>query len=177
MSPTKTATDDADESLKRLGGGRWQTRDERFTIEPQSGTWAVVDAEETDDLGLPLVRGPFRSLTDAKAAIAGRPLERPGGIAARGPDRARSRDPEAEAQGRTGARAGAQTRRVEGARGHAEGRRRRRHRDEARGRVGCRAVGAGWMRDLEPSERGRARRLIERLTSDGVPDAGIHRTA
>ena len=59
-----------DESLKRLGGGRWQTRDERFTIEPQSGTWAVVDAEETDDLGLPLVRGPFRSLTDAKAAIA-----------------------------------------------------------------------------------------------------------
>src|SRR5262245_22211088 len=72
MSPTKPPADDAaDESLKRLGGGRWQTRDERFTIEPQSGTWAVVDAEETDDLGLPLVRGPFRSLTDAKAAIAG----------------------------------------------------------------------------------------------------------
>jgi len=61
---------DADESLKRLGGGRWQNSDERFTIEPQSGTWAVVDAEATDDLGLPLVRGPFRSLTDAKAAIA-----------------------------------------------------------------------------------------------------------
>ena len=75
MSPNqqaaKPATDgDAEESLKRLGGGRWQTRDERFTIEPQSGTWAVVDAEATDDLGLPLVRGPFRSLTDAKAAIA-----------------------------------------------------------------------------------------------------------
>src|SRR5262245_23761253 len=71
MSPTKPAADDAaDESLKRLGGGRWQTRDERFTIEPQSGTWAVVDAEESDDLGLPLVRGPFRSLTEAKAAIA-----------------------------------------------------------------------------------------------------------
>src|SRR6185503_13050156 len=59
-----------DESLKRLGGGRWQTRDERFTIEPQSGTWAVVDAEQTDDLGMPLVRGPFPSLTAAKAAIA-----------------------------------------------------------------------------------------------------------
>jgi hypothetical protein len=57
-------------SLKRLGGGRWQTRDERFTIEPESGTWVVVDAEQTDDLGLPLVRGPFRSLGDAKDAIA-----------------------------------------------------------------------------------------------------------
>ena len=67
MPPDK-ATEE--ERLRRLGGGRWQTRDERFTIEPQSGTWAVVDAEETDDLGLPRVRGPFRSLTDAKAAIA-----------------------------------------------------------------------------------------------------------
>ena len=56
-------------SLKRLGGGRWQTRDERFTIEPQSGTWVLVDGEQTDDLGLPLVRGPFRSLTEAKAAV------------------------------------------------------------------------------------------------------------
>src|SRR5258705_13328484 len=56
-------------SLKRLGSGRWQTRDERFTIEPQSGTWVLVDGEQSDDLGLPLVRGPFRSLTDAKAAV------------------------------------------------------------------------------------------------------------
>src|SRR5438477_12059402 len=76
MSParSKKAPDDdgadADASLKRLGGGRWQTRDERFTIEPQSGTWVVVDAEQTDDLGLPLVRGPFPSLTAAKAAIS-----------------------------------------------------------------------------------------------------------
>ena len=65
----KKAEDDG--SLKRLGGGRWQTRDERFTIEPESGTWVVIDAEQTDDLGLPLVRGPFGSLNAAKAAIAG----------------------------------------------------------------------------------------------------------
>ena len=63
-------TPDKDGSLKRLGGGRWQTRDERFTIEPQSGTWVVVDGEQTDDLGLALVRGPFGSLTAAKDAIA-----------------------------------------------------------------------------------------------------------
>ena len=61
-------TDEA--SLRRLGGGRWQTRDGRFTIEPQSGTWSLMDAEQTDELGLPLVRGPYRSLTEAKAAIA-----------------------------------------------------------------------------------------------------------
>ena len=63
-------TDD-DASLKRLGAGRWQTRDERFTIEPESGTWVVIDAAQTDDLGLPLVRGPFGSLAAAKAAIEG----------------------------------------------------------------------------------------------------------
>jgi hypothetical protein len=59
----------AEGSLRRLGGGRWQSRDGRFTIEPQSGTWVVVDGEQVDDLGLPLVRGPFRSLNDAREAI------------------------------------------------------------------------------------------------------------
>src|SRR3954470_17746043 len=69
-SSTKNERAGDDASLKRLGGGRWQTRDERFTIEPQSGTWVIVDAEQTDDLGLPLVRGPFPSLTSAKEAIS-----------------------------------------------------------------------------------------------------------
>jgi hypothetical protein len=62
------ATDD-DTSLKRLAGVGWQTRDGRFTIETASGTWSLLDSEQTDDLGLPLVRGPFRSLTEAKVAI------------------------------------------------------------------------------------------------------------
>ena len=60
---------DKDDALKRLGGSRWQTRDARFTIEPQSGSWVVVDGEQTDDLGLPLVRGPFTSLGAAREAI------------------------------------------------------------------------------------------------------------
>lgn len=54
------------EALKRLGGGRWKTADDRFTIEPQSGSWVVLDAMQTDDLGLALVRGPFRSLSPAR---------------------------------------------------------------------------------------------------------------
>src|SRR5689334_25344731 len=57
------------DSLKRLGGGRWETRDGRFQIEPQSGTWVIVDTTQTNEFGLPLVRGPFPSLTAAKAAI------------------------------------------------------------------------------------------------------------
>ena len=64
------ATSDV-ESLRRLGGGRWQTRDGRFTIEAGDGRWSVVDAEQVDELGLPRVRGPYGSLTAAKAAIAG----------------------------------------------------------------------------------------------------------
>ena len=98
MAPKKT---DDDRSLKRLGGGRWQTRDERFTIEPQSGTWVLVDSEQTDDLGLPLVRGPYRSLTESKAAIE----EARGSAAVRSPlekrlEEARRRSPSGPAAGR-----------------------------------------------------------------------------
>lgn len=66
----KAPIDPDDAPLRRLGGGRWQTRDERFTVEPQSGTWVIVDAEQTDDFGMALVRGPFASLTAAKDAIS-----------------------------------------------------------------------------------------------------------
>ena len=54
---------------KRLGGGRWETKDGRFQIEPQSGTWVIVDTTQTNEFGLPLVRGPFGSLTAAREAI------------------------------------------------------------------------------------------------------------
>jgi len=193
---------DADEPLKRLGGGRWETRDGRFTIEPGSGTWSVLDAEETDDLGLPLVRGPFRSLTDAKAAIAtARESKAPASPLA---DRVRERGRGA------GARAG--TARAEGDRGQPDrgqpghgtaGRGKpdrgttdgRRSASEAPARAPRDPTGAdekpakasraakgpseapeaeeepGWFRDLSAADRGRARRLIERLTAIGIPDA------
>jgi hypothetical protein len=57
------------ETLKRLGGGRWESKDGRFTVEPQSGTWVLVDNTQTNELGLPLVTGPFPSLTAAREAI------------------------------------------------------------------------------------------------------------
>jgi hypothetical protein len=136
---------DKDEGLRRLGGGRWQTRDERFTIEPQSGTWAVVDAEQTDDLGLPLVRGPYKSLTAAKAAISVAREE----AAPSSPlkDRRTAASPE-----RT-AKATSKTATQAKAKGSEEP-------EEPR-----------WFRDLEPDDRRRAARLIERLTAAGAADA------
>jgi len=177
MSPTKLAKPvddtDADESLKRLGGGRWQTRDERFTIEPQSGTWAVVDAEATDDLGLPLVRGPFRSLTDAKAAIAAaRTSDAPASPLADRLERGRTApkdkskpEPKAKATMRPSSSPAAEP--------------------DAKVPAPSKAGPSGgstrkappppdepsWFRDLDPADRGRARRLIDRLTSDGASDA------
>jgi hypothetical protein len=57
------------EKLRRLGGGRWESKDGRYTIEQESGTWVVVDNQQTDELGLPLVRGPFPTLTAARAIV------------------------------------------------------------------------------------------------------------
>jgi hypothetical protein len=155
------ATDDS--SLKRLGGGRWQSRDERFTIEPQSGTWVVVDAEQTDDLGLPLVRGPFRSLGDAKEAITGArsspqaasPLaDRLKGRAAKGEAASvpASRPSRKAAAAETPPRTrGATTKRGPAAE------------DEP-------PTEPRWIGELDPEPRRHARRLIARLEAAGAPD-------
>jgi hypothetical protein len=140
---------DKDEGLKRLGGGRWQTRDERFTIEPQSGTWAVVDAEQTDDLGLPLVRGPFKSLGAAKEAI-----ETARGTAA----------PTSSLKDRAAAPANAWTKAAPGSKAP-------KPKAEAKEPEPKEPAEPRWMRDLEPAERRRAARLIERLTDAGASDA------
>jgi hypothetical protein len=136
---------DKDEALKRLGGGRWQTRDQRFTIEPQSGTWVVVDAEQTDDLGLPLVRGPFGSLRDAREAIerarGTEPSTSP--LTAR-VDELRSRPGAVVATSSKPARATKPARAEEPA--------------EPR-----------WLTELEPDERRRARGLVGKLTDAGAP--------
>jgi hypothetical protein len=162
---TKKAEDDR--SLKRLGGGRWQTRDERFTIEPQSGTWVLVDAEQTDDLGLPLVRGPFRSLTDAKAAVeAARDTAAPESPLAERVKDAGTRPARTPA---ASAKAGVQTPA-------------RTKEPAAKGKsVHAKATAdvpaepepppePRWIADLGPRDRGRARRLIERLHDAGVRD-------
>jgi hypothetical protein len=137
---------DKDEGLKRLGGGRWQTRDERFTIEPQSGTWAVVDAEQTDELGLPLVRGPYKSLTAAKEAIAG----------ARDAAVLTSTLPAKPPSGRPKGESGTAKASKDD--------------DQASSKAPPEPAEPRWIRDLEPSEHRRATRLIERLGHAGAAD-------
>jgi GNAT superfamily N-acetyltransferase len=57
------------EPLKRETAGRYVSRDGRFTVEQSSGRWLAVDSTETDELGLPLVRGPWATLDEARAAL------------------------------------------------------------------------------------------------------------
>jgi hypothetical protein len=158
---------DQDESLKRLGGGRWQTRDERFIIEPQSGTWVAVDAEQTDELGLPLVRGPFGSLGAAKAAIiaardadptesplaerAAKLRDRPDTGAATGDDPPRRRSTSAKSTS-SNAPATAKKTKSSGAPTHTA------------------PAEPKWVQALDPADRRRAKRLIDRLTELGAPD-------
>ena len=164
------SSDADDTSLKRLGGGRWQTRDERFTIEPESGTWVVVDAEQTDDLGLPLVRGPYRSLGDAKEAITAARTSPP------------AASPLADRVGRHKAEPT-----VDAEPTQAEPRTdpREPKRAARRGRAAPAPAEAGseppasppaepveprWFAGLEPEARRQARRMIARLDEAGAPD-------
>jgi hypothetical protein len=167
----KTGETDKSESLKRLGGGRWETRDGRFQIEPQSGTWVIVDTTQTNDFGLPLVRGPFPSLTAAKEAIEDTREEGPvtSPLAERLEEAAKT-GPKHEATTATKGRA-----------------------DEASAGLGepgpeapeARAPDEAapeaesppprpeplWLRQLKPVSRQRARDLIEKLESFGFDDA------
>jgi len=157
----------ADDSLRRLGGGRWETRDGRFAIEPQSGTWAVVDTSQTNELGLPLVHGPFRSLTAAREAIE----EARQAGSAESPLAARIDEARRGGSPRHARRPGTKT-------------------PEAPAGSGPRATGPAepvsaqpppattapppqprWLRDLAPADRRRARDLVAELQRLGIADA------
>ncbi len=55
--------------LKREAAGRYRSPDGRFTVEQGSSGWMLTDGEQVDDLGLPLVRGPFATLEAVRAAL------------------------------------------------------------------------------------------------------------
>jgi hypothetical protein len=159
---------DKDEPLKRLGGGRWQTRDERFTIEPQSGTWVVVDAEQADDLGLPLVRGPFASLGAAKAAIeaARGAVQAPSPLAARLRDQPATRSDTDDDRPRRSAAAGSR-------RGATETSARARSAPASQAAAPAKPEPPAeprWLAALEPADRRRAKKLIDRLGEAGAAD-------
>ena len=158
---------DQDESLKRLGGGRWQTRDERFIIEPQSGTWVVVDAEQTDELGLSLVRGPFGSLGAAKGAIVAAreadPKESP--LAERAAKLRDRQDTEPEAAGDPPRRRSTPAKSTSSG---APATVKKAKSSEAPTHTA--PAEPKWVQALDPADRRRAKRLIDRLTELGAPD-------
>lgn len=59
------------DKLKREKAGTYRTADGRFTVEQSSSGWLLLDGEQANELGLPLARGPFGTLDEARDAIAG----------------------------------------------------------------------------------------------------------
>jgi hypothetical protein len=151
--------------LRRLGGGRWETKDGRFQIEPQSGTWVIVDTTQTNEFGLPLVRGPFPSLTAAREAIE----------VARGEGTVTSPLADRIEQARAEPAAGSKQKPDEGRRSRAKG-------GDAKA-AGADADEPGappespeppeprWFRDLKPAGRTRAAEMIARLRALDIDDA------
>lgn len=159
----------AEGSLKRLGGGRWETRDGRFAIEPQSGTWVIVDNEQTDELGLPLVRGPFGSLTAAKEAIEAARTEGPkASPLARRIEQAREAEKAAPEAPKIGP--GAPSRRSGAASESAGPRSAKPSKVTEPARPDAQPE-PRWLRELETANQRRARDLIARLERMGVSDS------
>ncbi len=59
------------QKLARVAAGRYATGDGRFLVEQSSGGWMITDAEQANELGLPLVRGPFATLDGARESLDG----------------------------------------------------------------------------------------------------------
>ena len=140
-----------DDALKRLGGGRWETRDGRFQIEPQSGTWVIVDTTQTNEFGLPLVRGPFSSLGAAKEAIEGAREEGP------------VESPLAERIEKGGAPKGTKPTGSRSASKTAS-----KPEPEPQPAEPPRPPEPRWIRDLRPTDRRKATELVERLQGLGI---------
>ena len=65
---TPPAQDDPDRLVRRAAG-TYRSADERFEVRQTDQGWYLVDAEQTDDFGQELVRGPFPTLAAVRTAI------------------------------------------------------------------------------------------------------------
>jgi len=72
--------------LVRQSAGTYRTTDDRFEVNGGANHWFLIDTAQTDDLGQPLVQGPFATLDavrdalpEARRADLKRPLK--GGLA------------------------------------------------------------------------------------------------
>jgi hypothetical protein len=78
--PTRKATPPDPDKLIRQEAGAYRTPDDRFEARSADQGWFLVDAEQTDDFGQPLVRGPYPTLKAVSAAV---PEARNAGVDAR----------------------------------------------------------------------------------------------
>jgi hypothetical protein len=71
VAPAKKAAEVDPNKLKRERAGRYVTPDGRFAVEgPSTNGWYIVDGQRENELGLPLMAGPFATLDEAKAEVA-----------------------------------------------------------------------------------------------------------
>ncbi len=62
------ATDDPDRLVRQKAGG-YQTTDQRFVVQGSASRWFLTDQQQTDELGQPLIHGPYANLDELKASL------------------------------------------------------------------------------------------------------------
>lgn len=83
MARKRTQTDaEADpDHLIRQSAGVYRTADERFEVRQEGLGWFVLDSAQADELGQPLIHGPFATMALVREALPGarktKPLRRP----------------------------------------------------------------------------------------------------
>jgi len=67
------ARDTTVKGLRRERPGRYRSADDRFAIEQTGNVWYLTDEARRDELGQPLLLGPYASLAEARDAMAAEP--------------------------------------------------------------------------------------------------------
>lgn len=177
MSPAKPKAEKPPKPPKpwsRAEAGRYQSADERFTLESDgTGRWFVTDAEELDELGLARTTGPFATLDAAKAAAdevrerpaATSPLaDRIAGAGSKGSARAPARPAKRSGGGRERADDEAEDEAAEAERAERPARR----------RTEPAAPPRTWLEELADRDADlakRATKLVSALEREGIADA------
>lgn len=59
--------------IRRERAGRYRSEDDRFVIEGSGNVWYLTDDARRDELGQPLILGPYATLAEARDAMAAEP--------------------------------------------------------------------------------------------------------
>jgi len=72
MPPKKQHGAEAGEDPNKLvrgAGGTYRSADDRFEVRKGGAGWSVIDMAATDELGQPLLRGPYPTLDAVREAL------------------------------------------------------------------------------------------------------------